>query len=39
MIEVKGLKKSYEDFMALQGLDMTIPTGAIYGLVGPNGAG
>lgn len=39
MIEVKGLTKSYEDFQALQGLDMTIPTGAIYGLVGPNGAG
>ena len=39
MIEVKGLKKSYEDFLALQGLDMIVPSGAIYGLVGPNGAG
>ena len=39
MIEVKGLTKFYDDFPALQGLDMTIPTGAIYGLVGPNGAG
>ncbi len=39
MIEVKGLTKFYEDFPALQGLDMNIPTGAIYGLVGPNGAG
>ena len=39
MIEIRGLKKSYEDFQALQGLDMTVPGGAIYGLVGPNGAG
>ena len=39
MIEIRGLTKSYEDFQALQGLNMTVPSGAIYGLVGPNGAG
>lgn len=39
MIEVRGLKKTYDDFEALRGLDMTVPGGAIYGLVGPNGAG
>jgi len=39
VIEIKGLTKSYETFQALQGLDMTVPSGAIYGLVGPNGAG
>ena len=39
MIEVKCLTKFYDDFPALQGLDMNIPSGAIYGLVGPNGAG
>lgn len=39
MIEVKGLRKKYDDFEALRGLDMTVPSGAIYGLVGPNGAG
>ena len=39
MIEVKGLTKSYEDFKALSDFNMTVPDGAIYGLVGPNGAG
>ena len=39
MIEVKGLCKSYEEFQALKDLNMTVPTGAIYGLVGSNGAG
>ena len=39
MIEVKGLVKYYDDFKALQDFNMTVPTGAIYGLVGPNGAG
>lgn len=39
MIELRGLTKKYDDFPALQGLDMTVPDGAIYGLVGPNGAG
>ena len=39
MIEVRGLTKKYDSFTALDGLDMTVPDGAIYGLVGPNGAG
>lgn len=39
MIEVKGLCKSYEGFQALKDFNMTVPSGAIYGLVGPNGAG
>ncbi len=39
MIEIRNLEKSYEGFKALQGLNMTVPKGAIYGLVGPNGAG
>ena len=39
MIEIRDLKKNYEDFAALRGLDMTVPSGAVYGLVGPNGAG
>lgn len=39
MIEVRGLKKAYENFLALDGLDMNVPSGSIYGLVGPNGAG
>lgn len=39
MIEVKGLKKSFDGFTALNGVDMHVKKGAIYGLVGPNGAG
>ena len=39
MIEVRNLVKSYEGLRALDGLDLTAPTGAVYGLVGPNGAG
>ena len=39
MIEVKELVKSFEGFRALDGLTLTVPDGAVYGLVGPNGAG
>lgn len=39
MIEVTGLKKSFDGFLALQGVNMHVKKGAIYGLVGPNGAG
>ena len=39
VLEVKDLKKRYRDFEALRGLTMTVPKGAIYGLVGKNGAG
>ena len=39
MIEVKNVVKSFDGFRALDGLTMTVPRGAVYGLVGPNGAG
>ena len=39
MIEVKNVSKSFDGFKALDGLNITVPSGAIYGLVGPNGAG
>ena len=39
MIEVKNLVKSFDGFRALDGLNITVPKGAVYGLVGPNGAG
>ena len=39
MIEVRGLKKTFDGFAALDGASLTVPQGAIYGLVGPNGAG
>ena len=37
MIQVRELKKSFDG--ALRGLTLTVPRGAVYGLVGPNGAG
>ena len=39
MIEVRNLVKNFDSFRALDGLNITVPDGAIYGLVGPNGAG
>ena len=39
MIEVKKLTKTFDGFKALDELDITVPKGAVYGLVGPNGAG
>ena len=39
MIEVKNVVKTFDGFRALDGLTMTVPQGAVYGLVGPNGAG
>lgn len=39
MIEVKGLVKAFEGVHALDGFDMHVPAGSVYGLVGPNGAG
>ena len=39
MIEVRKLRKAFDDFQALDGVDMHVGKGNIYGLVGPNGAG
>ena len=39
MLEVKNVVKTFDGFRALDGLNMTVPKGAVYGLVGPNGAG
>ncbi|MBR1586388.1 MAG: ATP-binding cassette domain-containing protein [Clostridia bacterium] len=38
-IEIHGLKKSFRGLYALDGLDMTVPVGAIYGFIGENGSG
>jgi ABC-2 type transport system ATP-binding protein len=38
-IEAEGLVKSYGDVRALDGVDLTAPTGTVLGLLGPNGAG
>ena len=39
MIEVRDLVKTFDGFAALRGATLTVPKGAVYGLVGPNGAG
>ena len=39
MLEVRNLTKTFDGFKALDALSLTIPRGAVYGLVGPNGAG
>ena len=38
-IEIKGLKKSFRGMFALNGLNMTVPVGSIYGFIGENGSG
>ena len=38
-IEISGLKKSFRGLYALDGLNMTVPVGAIYGFIGENGSG
>ena len=39
MLEMKNVIKTFGTFKALDNLTMTVPKGAVYGLVGPNGAG
>jgi len=39
VIEVQGLRKSYADTKAVDGIDLTISKGEIFALLGPNGAG
>ena len=39
MLEMKNVTKYFGDFKALNDLSLTVPRGAVYGLVGPNGAG
>ena len=39
MLEAKNVVKTFDGFRALDSLNMTVPKGAVYGLVGPNGAG
>lgn len=39
MIEIRDLTKKFNDFTAVDHLDLTINTGEFFGLLGPNGAG
>ncbi len=39
MLKMEKVTKTFGEFTALKELSMTVPKGAVYGLVGPNGAG
>ena len=39
MLKLNHVTKTFGNFKALDELTMTVPKGAVYGLVGPNGAG
>ncbi len=39
VIQVRGLRKSYDDVVAVDGLDLDVAAGECFGLLGPNGAG
>ena len=39
MLEMKNVVKTFGHVTALDNLSLTVPKGAVYGLVGPNGAG
>ncbi len=38
-IEARGLVKRFDGFTAVEGVDIAVPKGSIYGILGPNGAG
>jgi ABC-2 type transport system ATP-binding protein len=38
-LRLRGLGKRFDDFVAVDGVDLDVPTGSFYGLLGPNGAG
>jgi ABC-2 type transport system ATP-binding protein len=38
-IEATGLSKAFGDVQAVDGVDLSVRTGSVYGVLGPNGAG
>ncbi|HEX6863503.1 MAG TPA: ATP-binding cassette domain-containing protein [Thermoanaerobaculia bacterium] len=38
-LELRDVRKSYGNFVAVDGVSLTVPPGSIFGLLGPNGAG
>ena len=38
-VRARGVTRRYGDVVALDGVDLHLPTGQVHGLVGPNGAG
>lgn len=38
-LQLKNVRKVYQGNVAVQGLDLEVPKGSVFGLLGPNGAG
>ena len=38
-VETAGLAKTFSTTRAVDGVDLTVPAGSVYGILGPNGAG
>jgi len=38
-LDLRDITKMYGDFKAVDNISLTIPTGSIYGFLGPNGSG
>jgi lipooligosaccharide transport system ATP-binding protein len=39
LVEARGLTKSFDDFVAVGGIDFAVEPGEVFGFLGPNGAG
>ena len=39
MLEVRGLRKSFDGFLAVADVSLSVPRGSISAIIGPNGAG
>ena len=38
-VACRGLRYAFGDHVAVDGIDLTVPSGTVFGLLGPNGAG
>jgi ABC-2 type transport system ATP-binding protein len=38
-VETRGLTRTFGTFKAVDGIDLAVPAGSLYGFLGPNGAG
>jgi ABC-2 type transport system ATP-binding protein len=38
-LETRGLRRTFGDVVAVDGIDLVVPRGSLYGFLGPNGAG